>query len=191
MMRYDLINRFIAERGFKSYLELGIQNPNQCFDKIICDHKVGVDPDSSAMATFIMTSDEFFASEACRDGGYDLVFVDACHLHDFVKRDAENALKCLNKNGVVIFHDCCPINEVEQLEKINSAAWCGTTWKAWVNIRRQCGFMSYTVDVDWGCGIIDASHKADIYPPIPEEDLTWEWYLKNKQWALDLTDKIK
>lgn len=187
MQRYDIINKFIELRGYKSYLELGIQNPIQCFDRIVCDLKHGVDPDPNAQATYPMTSDAFFASNKAT---YSIIFIDALHLSEAVERDCQNALKCLNPGGVVIFHDCRPVLEVEQLREMNNMAWCGDVWRAWVNLRRQCGYLSYTLSMDWGCGIIDSSRKAAIYPPFPEDILTWKWFCQNK-WALGLTDKIK
>lgn len=60
MQRWDIINNFISERNYKSYLEIGIHNPNDNFNKISIERKIGVDPDANARATYVMTSDEFF-----------------------------------------------------------------------------------------------------------------------------------
>lgn len=187
MMRYDIINRFIASRGYKSYIELGVQDVRQNFDRIVCDLKHGVDPDPNAQATYPMTSDAFFASNKAT---YSIIFIDALHLSEAVERDCQNALKCLNPGGVVIFHDCRPVLEVEQLREMNNMAWCGDVWKAFVQIRRACGYLSYTIDTDWGIGVIDSTQSAEVLPPIPDE-LNWDWYCANRDWALGLTDDIQ
>ncbi len=43
MTRYELINILIARRGYTSYLEIGVDQ-GECFNKVKCDRKVGVDP---------------------------------------------------------------------------------------------------------------------------------------------------
>jgi predicted O-methyltransferase YrrM len=39
-------------------------------------------------------------------GKMDLVFVDACHHYEFVKKDSENALKMVSPDGIILWHDC-------------------------------------------------------------------------------------
>jgi len=189
MQRYDIINKFIEMRGYTSYLELGVQNPNQCFNRIVCEHKEGVDVDYSANATHTMTSDEFFATIA---GTYDIVFVDALHTSTAVEKDAQNALKCLNPNGVIIFHDCLPKTETEQLEEMQSGDWVGTVWKFWVCYRKESPFKTYTINTDHGVGIIETSRRTDYdeLGYIPEK-LDWGWFCKYGRCALGLVDDIQ
>ena len=40
-----------------------------------------------------------------RLGGFDFIFIDACHQYEFVKKDFHNYSKMLNKGGVIGFHD--------------------------------------------------------------------------------------
>lgn len=51
--RTDLLNYFIRERGFRSFLEIGTSDGAN-FRAVECKHKVNVDP--NAEATFRMTS---------------------------------------------------------------------------------------------------------------------------------------
>lgn len=60
MNRTDLLNHLIKRHRLKYYLEIGVQNKSQNFDKIVCESKIGVDPDINADATFSLTSDNFF-----------------------------------------------------------------------------------------------------------------------------------
>lgn len=59
MKRTDIINQFIRNRQFQSYLEIGVRNPDDNFNLITAQYKSSVDPDPNAEAKFVMTSDEF------------------------------------------------------------------------------------------------------------------------------------
>ena len=39
---------------------------------------------------------------------HDLIFIDACHAYEFVKKDTENALKSVKRGGCIIWHDFYP-----------------------------------------------------------------------------------
>ena len=39
MQRFDIINNLIKEKGYKSYLEIGVQN-GVCFENIVCEKKI-------------------------------------------------------------------------------------------------------------------------------------------------------
>jgi hypothetical protein len=42
--RWDVINTLIRKNNYKSYLEVGTQDPNSNFCKIEAEHKVSIDP---------------------------------------------------------------------------------------------------------------------------------------------------
>lgn len=104
----EIINYIIKKRGFSSYLEIGINNRSKNFDLIDCRFKIGVDPEKAAMANFTGTSDEFFGQNTSK---FDCVFIDGLHHYDQVRKDFENALQCLNENGIIILHDTNPADE--------------------------------------------------------------------------------
>lgn len=58
--RTNLLNHLVETCNLETYLEIGVQDAVQNFNKIICTHKVSVDPDPTAKAMFQRTSDEFF-----------------------------------------------------------------------------------------------------------------------------------
>ena len=129
--RTDIIQHFIDQRNFKNYLEIGCYR-NENFNKIKIDNKVSVDPDPEAHATYQMTSDEFFANNK---DTFDIVFIDGLHEHSQVYKDIVNSLKVLNKDGMIIMHDCLP--KTEEMQKWDNKShqdeeWCGDTWKAYV-----------------------------------------------------------
>ena len=54
------------------------------------------------MKFFNNTTDDFFENNK---ETYDCIFIDADHSYQGVKNDYDNAIKCLNKGGTIIFHD--------------------------------------------------------------------------------------
>jgi len=96
--------------GYNSYLEIGVERGGS-MEIISPSFKrvVGVDiEDNRIFKTgefYKMTSDEFFKQNK---DTFDVIFIDACHLSEFVIRDFENALKILNKYGIIFFHDVDP-----------------------------------------------------------------------------------
>ena len=184
LFRYDLINHFIASRGFRSFLEIGTAG-GETFRAVNCERKVSVDPNASA--TFRMTSDEFFHRNRDR---FDIVFIDGFHEWHQALRDANNALNVLNAGGVIVMHDChpdCPecAAHVDAYREPDRP-WCGDVWKAFVKLRSE-KFNTYVWDHDWGCGVIDtATPAAPLAPgcelPADVEPLTYENFAAHPEW---------
>lgn len=166
MKRWEILNRFISERDYKSYLEIGIHDPNDNFNKIYIANKVGVDPDPNSNATYITRSDDFFANNTEK---FDIVFIDGLHEAHQVYKDIKNALKFINPGGIIMCHDCNPISmegakdfEDFQLEDYGKYSWNGDCWKAFVKYRFESDYLVYTLIDDEGCGIIDTRHGSEV-----------------------------
>src|SRR5687768_13438612 len=95
--RTDLLNHLAERYDLQAYLEIGLQDGTQNFDKIKCHKKISVDPDPKAGADYEMTSDEFFKYRMDDYEGtpfeFSLIFIDGMHTAEQVKKDFENALK--------------------------------------------------------------------------------------------------
>lgn len=107
-----IIQHFCTIKKIDKYLELGIRR-SPVFHRIrtLVGEAHGVDMSPCAEYTqkfYHMSTDEFFSKNTLK---FDMIFVDACHDIDFVKRDFENGLSCLNPGGMIIFHDTYPANE--------------------------------------------------------------------------------
>jgi len=48
------------------------------------------------------------------DPPFDMAFVDGCHFYDYVKKDTENALRCLRPGGVIVGHDYGDMTDVSR-----------------------------------------------------------------------------
>ena len=194
MTRTEVINSLIEKNNYKSYLEIGIDNPANNFNKIKIEYKTGVDPYDqklrvathwndnnkevfSKQIQYVMTSDEFFKQNSKK---FDIVFIDGLHLDHQVRKDIENSLKFLNENGVIVLHDCLPESYEGQLERDIGYGWWGTVWKTFALYRITRDDLDMkTIDTDCGLGIIKKGSQKP-YELIGDEGIEWE-LLKSKR----------
>ena len=105
--RAHLIQRLINKINAQSYLEIGLGTGN-VFRSIKCQTKYGVDPQYGNFEyekgikcmikpTHEMTSDEFFEQNKKT---FDVIFIDGMHDSEYVQRDINNSISCLNDGGV-------------------------------------------------------------------------------------------
>jgi hypothetical protein len=167
--RYDVIN-FLSKTYYNhdcSYLEIGTEYPQKCFDLIHSKKKTSVDPnkiDPNIKIDYLMTSDQFFddleneKTEFTKEFKWDIIFIDGLHLAEQVYRDIQNAVK--HCSGFIILHDCAPNNyynahsDYEFFQK-NRNEWNGSTWKAFYKYRTESNLKTYTIHTDYGLGVID------------------------------------
>lgn len=180
MNRTYIIQSIINATKSQRYLEIGVQAGIN-FNKIKCRNKTGVDPVLPSFMTahektsitkneyggltslFQCTSDEFFYQypQFSHANSFDVAFIDGLHLAEQVSKDIINCANhaCTNK-AFIIVHDCNPTKEELQRREPVVAEWCGDVWKGWIWCKRVNGF---TVDCDYGVGIIDISKTDDIF----------------------------
>lgn len=178
MNRTDIINALINKIDAKYYLEIGVANGVN-FDKIICQHKIGVDPNVHSKATVFATSDNFFNYNTQT---FDMIFIDGLHHEQQVYKDIVNALSCLNHYGYIVCHDMLPPSEEYQIVPPIQNLWTGDSWKAWVKLRSErTDLQMYTIDTDYGCGIISKGQQLCI--DLNNNDLNWHNFTQHKkQW---------
>lgn len=163
--RIALVNRLIRSLGKESasYLEIGCES-NVLFHAVCAERKVGVDPNSGG--THRMTSDAFFESNQEK---FDVIFVDGLHHYDQVRRDALNAISCLNEGGFVAFHDLLPSDWKNQHVPRLQWAWVGDCWKAAVELSRAEGIDFRIVRIDNGVGVLRVSSASPSVPDLSGE----------------------
>ena len=180
--RTDLLNHLASKYQLKRYLEIGVQNPAQNFDKIQCEEKVSVDPDPKANATFRCTSDYFFTSTEVKnkmmknnEPMFDLIFIDGLHTAEQVKKDFENALKILSPNGFIVLHDCNPLKEEHTIvpRPTPTGHWNGDVWKLAAAMYGYDNLNRATVDIDNGCMVF----RND------DDWTTCNWGISQMHWA--------
>ena len=154
--RLDMINYFIKKNDYKSYLEIGCDK-NQIFSQITLSKKIGVDPYSGGNVR--KTSDDFFKENVEK---FDLIFIDGLHVYEQVKKDIINSINFLNKEGVILVHDCLPDTIGKQAVPRYKMQWNGDVWKAIVDLRQREDLEIHTCFVDQGIGIIKKQINSSI-----------------------------
>ena len=155
--RYDLINKVIMKKNYKSYLEIGCDQ-NQTFDNISIDKKVGVDPIQGG--NLKKTSDLFFSENKKK---FDCIFIDGLHTYEQVRKDVYNSLSVLNDNGTIFIHDCLPKGFFYQAVPRSRSIWNGDVWKIIVEYRSKKDLDTCTCFIDQGVGIIKKRKNSNLF----------------------------
>ena len=175
--RQKIVQEIVNLKNYQSYLEIGCYK-NDLFSNIKCNVKVGVDPISGG--TVRKTSDDFYKSNNQK---FDIIFIDGLHHYKQVIKDINNSLNVLNKNGVILLHDCLPNNVYEQVVPRCKYIWNGDVWKAIVEIRTKEDLDTYTILADQGLGIIKKKKNTCLLD-LTEKDirkLNFKYYYNNYQ----------
>lgn len=179
MNRLFLIKQ-LMKQGKKNYLEIGVENghvffraksaskvavdPEFKFDTVRKIGKIFANPFNLFNKYYPETSDDFFhlhGDELYKNRKLDLSLVDGMHEYHFALRDAENVLKYLKDDGVIVMHDCNPQTHEEAgtyeewKESGEQHNWNGDVWKAIVHLRCfRKDINVFVADCDHGLGII-------------------------------------
>lgn len=193
MKRFDIINYLIYKNNFNSYIEIGVETPSNCFDKISIpiENKISVDPNPRGIVTHQVTSDEFFQTYN-GDRKFDIAFIDGLHTEEQVDKDIQNCLLNLSENGIIVLHDCNPTEEQRQMElddpRRKIRAWNGTVWKSIAKLRcTDKGLYIAVVDTDEGIGIIRRGSQ-NLFQTTEDitQILTYEFLDSNRTELLNL-----
>jgi hypothetical protein len=182
LTRSVIINGIIDRKKYETYLEIGCDQ-NILFNSVKIKKKIGIDPVSGG--SIRMTSDEFFKNN---QETFDLIFIDGLHQYEQVKRDVYNSLKFLNKNGVILLHDCMPTSFIRQTSKRSSNIWNGDVWKNIVELRTLEQIDTYTIYADHGIGLIlKRKNRNKLLLKIESFDkLKFQDYYKNYKLFLNI-----
>lgn len=184
MNRTAIINTLFDKYNFQSYLEVGLEYPENNFDMIHAKVKESVDPFPKGDCTHVMTSDQFFSTYP--DKRFDVIFIDGMQVKDQAYRDIRNAMQILNEGGFIILHSVDPRHECltvtyEEFLK-NGGCWLGTMYKAFIKAKNELPDWScFVVGGGWGCGILTPRKilKNDFIKHA--EDLPWKRYIRNRR----------
>lgn len=182
---YGLLRRAHELVRPERYLEIGVHEGHSLAFVQPGTRTVGVDPepkveDPPTDAVIVAaTSDDFFADPelvGLLGGPIDLAFVDGLHLHEQTLRDVANVEAHSHPGGIIMIHDCLPIDERTSTRRRNTVVWSGDVWKVVVALRRHRPDLTVTtVDVEpTGLAIVsglDPSNRVlhDDYHAIIDE----------------------
>ena len=189
---YGLLRRAHEILKPRCYLEIGVHKGHSLALLGPETHGVGVDPEPMVTHpvnnTVIVpaTSDQFFADPdllGLLEGPVDLAFVDGLHLFEQALRDVANVERHSNPEGIILIHDCLPIDAATSTREQTTVIWSGDVWKVVVALRRYRHDLTVTtVDVEpTGLAIVsgldpDNTVLFDRYDEIVDElrDLSFD-----------------
>lgn len=191
MNRLDIINHLIATYHLQNYIEIGV-HVGEVLNGCIAKHKVGVDPDYKRYKgnelVYPNTSDVFF-EEMPDDIKADIIFIDGFHEASQVFRDIINSLNHLSDTGYIIVHDCNPPikwhTRTYEEYKNTGGDWNGDVYAGYINACKLFGLTYFTVDIDWGVGII-ISPKKEIEKSDYKSTIEWDYFNENRKELLNL-----
>ena len=154
--RWDLIDYLIKKNDYSNYLEIGCDQ-DQLFSRVRIKNKKGVDPERGG--NIRKTSDDFFQ---VNEDKFDIVFIDGLHTYEQSKKDILNSVDCLNKNGVILVHDCMPDSMSKQAVPRFRMSWNGDVWKAITDLRQNEDLEIFTCEIDQGIGIIKKKNNSSV-----------------------------
>lgn len=181
----QLLNVLIEKYSLTSYLEIGVNNPANNFDKISCKIKTGVDPETNDSHIIKKTSDAFFANNEIL---FDIIFIDGLHHADQVKKDFENSLRCLTDNGVIVIHDCLPQSERTTHVPRDTKIWHGDVYKFCMQLRNYDGIEFTTYNIDHGCCVIKKKQTKKMQSVTINSN--WETFCSLKKEVLNISDEV-
>jgi hypothetical protein len=216
----DVIQQTISKKKARCYLEIGVKK-GKVFLNVAARKKIAVDPEfkikpkkkfaacfqnaSNLFNTYYeMTSDDFFANRGqylSRLKGIDIVFIDGLHTHEQTLKDVENCLTYLNKDGVIIMHDCNPATEIqaspaddrEQAADVRlhgkKQAWSGDVWKTIAHLRSKRKDLNvFVLDCDHGVGIVTHGQPDNLlaFSEQSIKDLSYSDLAKDREHILNL-----
>ncbi len=170
----EMIAKGMHDAGFnKTYLEVGLR-AGSTFARVApyFTVAVGVEADSTHFATCsdlripnaqlqLMKSDFFF--EHLDNVRFNLIFIDANHHFDYVRRDFDNAFKVVEDGGLILLHDTFP----PSAEVCDENGYCNDCYKIGDHIKKHYvskGIAEFsTLPFYYGIGIV---RKTD-------RQLTW------------------
>jgi hypothetical protein len=174
----DLINHLAAVHGYRRYLELCSSTTGFRFalidrSKLECHRLMYRCPDQYSDGLEIhFRSSDLDITECLREIGqrqlrYDIVLVDPFHEYESSLRDIAAAFDLILPGGTIVVHDCLPSSEDLAAPQFIPGAWCGVTYKAYLDfVTARDDLAYYTVDTDYGCGVI-RKPSGDLPSPMP------------------------
>lgn len=208
MKKSDIINLLGAKYGFVSHLE--ISTPDTGFQYALvdraqyarCERAVYAIADEDAPAdqdityrTSQRTSCDLVDALSA-EPPFDLVFVDPHHTYENSFEDIVGGFSLVRQGGALVIHDCNPPNAQVAAPDFTPGEWCGVTYWAYIDfVLGRAGITYYTVDTDYGCGVVfkqpgpdrDTSRlHFDWVRMSWNDDSRYDYFDRNRQRLLNL-----
>ncbi len=224
MTRIEVLNTIIKKNNVKNYLEIGVNRGKCLFNIKGPEKRFAVDPffnfnlwkkfkasvknhENLKNEYFEVTSDDFFnTNEALlKKNILDLTFIDGLHTYKQSLNDTLNTLKFLSNKGIIVLHDCNPLDALAAYPAISiddarkdlkdhkdwKNIWNGDVWKTIVHIRKNHPELTaFVLDTDHGLGFVYKKHRNELPAVFNSfttiEDVDYSFFEANRNELIDL-----
>lgn len=175
----DIVSHLANIHGYTSYLEICTPSTGGSYRDVVergrlrCRrlmYRYQEDHDDALAVDFTSPSEDIAGClrQIEADGlRFDVMLVDPWHLYETSLRDLRVTFDLLDDGGTLVVHDCLPPTAEMATLRVRPEAWCGVTYHAYVDfVTGRDDLTYYTVDTDYGCGVI---RKGDAAPPMDGE----------------------
>ena len=167
-----IINHLVAVHGYRRYLELcttvtgGLYGAVDRAPLTVCkrllyrcpsdfDDGLGID-----YRTSTLDIGECLSSIPENDLPFDIALIDSWHEYGTSWRDLQEAFRLIRPGGTLVVHDCLPPRAAVAGAQPIPGEWCGVSYQAYIDFVHDGDDLEfYTVDVDYGCGVIRKARK--------------------------------
>ena len=168
--RAEVVQGLLSLYDQPAYLEVGVGDGDtfhavKARRKVAVDPKFNFDPKAAAKAApeasfHQVPSDEYFGQIAPADERFEVIYLDGLHTFDQTLRDLINALRLIQRNGVIIIDDLKPANYAASLKdrdqfwavkeawKIPKGSWMGDVYRLVFFIHSYCQQFTYRAVAD-------------------------------------------
>lgn len=175
--KWDLIHALAEIHGYRRFLEISTAGTAGSYPSIersrfaTCVRLSYLTPDGwSDGAPVDYRSATRETAECVRQiraahGDFDIVFLDAWHEYETARRDLHDALMLVNRNGVVLAHDCLPDTpDLCTPTRGDLVSWYGVSYKLYVDVlTSRSDLWHCTVDTDCGCAMVRRRRVSPLY----------------------------
>lgn len=187
MKKADVINLLAAKFGYRTYLEIATPSSGKSYGDIdraqlTCQRLLyrcvesfsdGLEVD---FRTTVPSSADIVRSildGAVGSAPYDVVFVDSFHEYRPSMEDILGGYCLTRPGGLLVVHDCKPPHEGMVDPEYREGFWCGVSHQAYVDFTLPRRYLtSFTVDCDYGCGVIFKPADSDA----TRDRVDFDWY---------------
>ena len=97
---------------------------------------------------------------------FQIALLDPWHSYEASLRDLQTVYARLPEGGALVCHDCWPREEITKPDGwdacMRGGEWSGETWRAWIDFATWASVPYWTVDADYGCGVIFKGMELNV-----------------------------
>jgi hypothetical protein len=129
--------------------------------RILYKTHININTNNFHSSTMIINHNELFDKLTTINKNYDIICIDPFHEYEYSISDFNLISSFLTENGIILSHDCFPMNKQMSEPKFKHGNWCGETYIAFIEFSYNNPDYFYSLlKIDTGIGII--SKKQNI-----------------------------